>query len=63
LEKCIDNKWTSKIRLHKAKTFITNQNYNVNDTADKIGYVSVSQFSKDFKSYFGYPPKDAKPSV
>jgi len=54
--------YIKKIRLHKAKSLISNEHFNVNDTADKIGYVSVSQFSKDFKSYFGYPPKDAKPS-
>ena len=53
--------YIKKIRLHKAKSLIQNQHHNVNDTADKMGYVSVSQFSKDFKSYFGYPPKDAKP--
>jgi len=54
--------YIKKIRLHKAKSLISNEHLNVNDAADKMGYVSVSQFSKDFKSYFGYPPKDAKPS-
>lgn len=52
--------YIKKIRLNKAKELIQNDNFQVNDTAYEIGYVSVSQFSRDFKSYFGYPPKDAK---
>ena len=33
-----------------------------NETAYATGYESSSQFSKDFKSYYGYPPKEAKAS-
>jgi AraC-like DNA-binding protein len=54
--------YIKKIRLNKAKEFITNENFQVNETAYKVGYESISQFSKDFKIYYGYPPKEAKPS-
>ena len=50
------------IRLNKAKDFLALQNYQVNDTAYAVGYESISQFSKDFKLYFSYPPKEAKAS-
>jgi len=54
--------YIKKIRLNKAKDLIAKHQYQVNDTAHAIGYESVPQFSRDFKSYFGYPPKEAKPS-
>ena len=54
--------YIKKIRLTKAKDLIAQQNYQVNETAEKVGYESISQFSRDFKSYYGYPPKEAKPS-
>ncbi len=52
--------YIKKIRLNKAKDFIEQKNMQVNNTAYAVGYESVSQFSKDFKKYFGYPPKEAK---
>lgn len=54
--------YIKKIRLNKAKDLIAKQRYQVNDTAYSVGYESISQFSRDFKNYFGYPPKEAKPS-
>ncbi len=54
--------YIKKIRLYKAKELIAKENYQVNDTAFEVGYENISQFSRDFKSYFGYPPKEAKPS-
>ncbi len=52
--------YIKKIRLNKAHELLTRENLQVNDTAFAIGYESSSQFSRDFKSFFGYPPKDAK---
>jgi len=54
--------YIKKIRLTKAKDLIAQENYQVNETALKVGYESISQFSRDFKSYYGFPPKEAKPS-
>ena len=54
--------YIKKIRLTKAKDLIAQENYQVNETASKVGYESISQFSRDFKSYYGYPPKEAKSS-
>ncbi|MGB1226368.1 MAG: AraC family transcriptional regulator [Poseidonibacter sp.] len=54
--------YIKKIRLNKAKDLLTRDNLQVNETAYETGYESSSQFSKDFKSYYGYPPKEAKAS-
>jgi transcriptional regulator GlxA family with amidase domain len=54
--------YIKKIRLNKARDLISMHNYQVVDTAYEMGYDSASQFSRDFKTYFGYPPKDAKAS-
>ena len=54
--------YIKKIRLNKAKDLLTRDNLQVNETAYATGYESSSQFSKDFKSYYGYPPKEAKTS-
>ena len=54
--------YIKKIRLNKAKDLLTRNDFQVNETAYATGYESSSQFSKDFKSYYGYPPKEAKPS-
>ncbi|AXH15503.1 AraC family transcriptional regulator [Malaciobacter mytili] len=51
--------YIKNIRLNKAKELLL-KNYQVNDCAYEIGYESVSQFSRDFKSYFGKPPKEIK---
>lgn len=54
--------YIKKIRLNKARDLISMHNYQVVDAAYEMGYDSASQFSRDFKTYFGYPPKDAKAS-
>ncbi len=54
--------YIKKIRLHKALDLLTRNNLQVNETEFATGYESSSQFSKDFKSYYGYPPKEAKAS-
>ena len=52
--------YIKKIKLNKAKDLLQKHNYQVVDTAREMGYDSASQFSREFKTYFGYPPKDVK---
>lgn len=54
--------YVKKIKLNKAKDLIIKHNYQVVDAAYELGYDNPSQFSRDFKNYFGYPPKEAKSS-
>lgn len=55
--------YIKKIRLNKAENLISQKNISVNEAAIKVGYETASQFSKEFKKYFGYPPKEAKASL
>jgi len=50
--------YLKKLRLNKAKTFISEDGLRVNEAARRVGYESVSQFSREFKRYYGAPPKD-----
>lgn len=55
--------YIKKIRLSKAKDLLTKFDYKVVDVANELGYDNPSHFSRDFKSYFGYSPKEAKASL
>lgn len=55
--------YIKKIKLTKAKDLLTKYNYKVVEVAEELGYDNSSHFSRDFKSYFGYPPKEAKASL
>ena len=50
--------YIKKIRLDKAQSFISENGLRVNEAARRVGYESVSQFSREFKRYYGVPPKD-----
>lgn len=54
--------YIKKIRLSKAKELLSMHDYQVNSTAFEVGYDSASQFSRDFKGYYGYSPKEARSS-
>lgn len=43
-------------RLHKARELIMNNKMGVAEAAYEVGYVSASQFSREFKRLFGIPP-------
>ncbi len=52
------NEFIRKVRLEEAKKLIlSNENYNVNEIAFKVGFTSSSYFSKCFKKEFGHSPK------
>jgi AraC-like DNA-binding protein len=44
------------IRLHKARLLMVQEGYNASTAADNVGYESASQFSREYKRYFGDSP-------
>lgn len=50
--------YIKKIRLDKARNFIVQNRMCVNEVARAVGYESVSQFSREFKRYYGVSPKN-----
>ncbi|MEH2920688.1 AraC family transcriptional regulator N-terminal domain-containing protein [Samsonia erythrinae] len=45
-------------RLHKSRLMMLNDGLRAGVAASRVGYESVSQFSREFKRYFGAPPGD-----
>jgi AraC-like DNA-binding protein len=52
--------YIKKIRLDKARAILEEGEMRVNEAAAEVGYESVSQFSREFKRYYGVAPKDAR---
>jgi len=50
--------YLKKFRLTKAKNLIVQENMKAYIAADKVGYESSSQFSREFKRYFGQSPAE-----
>jgi len=50
--------YLKKVRLTKAKNLMVQQNIKAYIAADKVGYESSSQFSREFKRYFGQSPAE-----
>jgi len=50
--------YLKKLRLTKAKNFIVQENMKAYIAADKVGYESSTQFSREFKRYFGQSPAE-----
>ncbi|GAA5214712.1 AraC family transcriptional regulator N-terminal domain-containing protein [Corallincola platygyrae] len=48
--------YLKKVRLAKAKELIINQGQRAADAARQVGYVSPSQFSREFKRHFNQTP-------
>ena len=44
------------IRLSKARSYLIENAFKVNEAAAKVGYESPSQFNREFKRYFGVTP-------
>lgn len=51
--------YIKKTRLNKAKALLTNDGIRANAAASQVGYESPSQFSREFKRYFGVAPTEA----
>lgn len=45
------------LRLYEAKNLLCNERFNVSQAAYRVGYVSASQFSNDYRRFFGKAPK------
>ena len=50
--------YLKKIRLTRARDLMLQESIKANIAADKVGYESASQFSREFKRYFGQSPAE-----
>ena len=50
--------YLKKVRLNKAKDLMAQENMKAYIAADRVGYESSSQFSREFKRYFGQSPAE-----
>jgi AraC-like DNA-binding protein len=50
--------YLKSVRLHKARLLMMQDGLNVSTAAYKVGYESASQFSREFKRFFGNSPVD-----
>lgn len=48
--------YLKSLRLHKARTLMAKAGFNAKTAADEVGYASTSQFSREFKRFFGASP-------
>ena len=48
--------YLKKIRLSKARDVMVQHGMRASAAADRVGYESASQFSREFKRYFGQSP-------
>lgn len=49
-------KYLKTVRLHKARTFLTEPGVTATNAAERAGYGSASQFSREYKKLFGVSP-------
>lgn len=52
--------YLKSIRLHKARGFLLGEGVNVGTAADRVGYASASQFSREYKRFFGESPREVR---
>lgn len=50
--------YIKKIRLNKARELLLDQRVRVGEAANVVGYESATQFSREFKRYFGNSPSE-----
>ncbi|BDA78635.1 AraC family transcriptional regulator [Leptospira kobayashii] len=56
--------YIKNVRLHKARILMTQDGLNVYNAALRVGYESPSQFSREYKRFFGVTPgKDTGPEA
>lgn len=52
--------YLKRLRLLKARALLDQQGWQVGRTASEVGYQSASQFSRDYKRYFGVSPAEER---
>lgn len=52
--------YIKKVKLNKAREYILFEKMKIVDAAYKVGYESPAQFSREFKTQFGFPPSNLK---
>jgi AraC-like DNA-binding protein len=50
--------YQKRIRLHEARQILLVESLDVGEASFRVGYQSHSQFSRDYRQYFGRLPKD-----
>jgi AraC-like DNA-binding protein len=51
-------RYQKRIRLHEARKSMLLSSIDIGEASFRVGYQSHSQFSKDYRQYFGRLPKD-----
>ena len=49
--------YIKRLRLERARDLLVGAGLNAADTAERVGYASPSQFTRDFKRVYGLPPR------
>lgn len=49
-------KYLQQLKMSKAQDWLLNTNWDISDIANRLGYVSSSQFTELFKRYYGETP-------
>lgn len=57
------HQYLKSIRLHRARTLMVNNGISAAEAAARVGYESASQFSREFKRFFGTTPATAAQSL
>lgn len=52
--------YIKRLKLIKAQQLLSQDAFNVNQTAQAVGYQSPTQFSRDYKKYFGLSPLQSR---
>ncbi|EKE76201.1 AraC family transcriptional regulator [Gallaecimonas xiamenensis] len=61
--RCSPLQYLKRLRLLKAQMLLSQDQLNVGQTANAVGYKSVNQFSRDYKRYFGASPNQERRSA
>ena len=57
---CVPSRYYLRVRLAKAHHLLRQTSHSVMSIALSAGFVSASHFSKAYKDFFGYPPRDER---